>query len=72
MPKWEYKVAHVGDAFGTLQDLLNRLGQDDWELVSAPHAGPAGTVVTLILKRPARDAPPRPPQPQPRTLRPLR
>ena len=64
MQKWEYRMAHVGDAFETLQDLLNRLGRDGWELVSAPHAGAAGAVVALILKRPAAETETAPPVPR--------
>ena len=54
MTKWEYLVVEVGTPYEAtaLQVLLNRLGENGWELVSAPHAGNVTAGTALILKRP--------------------
>jgi hypothetical protein len=53
--KFEYKILDVvyntwsGKPEIDLQEVLNQLGAQGWELVSAPHSH--GTVASFILKR---------------------
>lgn len=55
--RWQYKVEQVKvTAWGTLrlelvEERLQKLGQQGWELVNAVHAGQWGPTV-LFLKRP--------------------
>jgi hypothetical protein len=55
MKKFEYKVLNIGYSGWTgkpkidIQTILNQMGLEGWELVSAPHT--YGTVSSLIFKR---------------------
>jgi len=57
--RWTYLVveAKTGMMGGfkneTLQDELNKLGKQGWELVNVVHAYPTVSSPTMILKRPA-------------------
>jgi hypothetical protein len=61
--KWEYRIEHVSERtpdssnnwIGHTEDkLLNQLGQEGWEAISAWYAG-AGSYSNVLLKRPVSD-----------------
>ncbi len=54
--KWEYRVATSARASDDPQQILNKLGEDGWELVSyTPAAQPSGaSTFQAVLKRPKR------------------
>jgi hypothetical protein len=65
VPKWEYKVALLGEDDATAEKELNKLGEEGWELVGTPSrvssgstgsgaAGAVSTKVRLIFKRPKK------------------
>ncbi|MGH7866077.1 MAG: DUF4177 domain-containing protein [Candidatus Dormibacteraceae bacterium] len=51
MDKWEYQV--VTSTFNVVDQRLDELGQQGWELVSVVQVNPTnqGAMVTLYLKR---------------------
>ena len=49
MPKWEYRVVPFPDE-GSIEEHLNKAGQDGWELVSV-FADPDDDEPTFVLKR---------------------
>ncbi len=53
--RWTYKVIQqaLGDGGRALEDALNALGRDGWELVNV-HAGVSGEAMA-VLKRPLTD-----------------
>ena len=51
MTKWDYKLVYVHrKSPNEIEALLRQLGQQGWELVSAPHN--LGSIQNLVLKRP--------------------
>lgn len=52
-PKLEYEVLHVlpTDSAANMRDVLNRMGDQGWELVSTPHAPSTDSVMLMIFKR---------------------
>jgi hypothetical protein len=53
--KWEYKVIHAKDNSTKIEEELNKLGEDGWELTSTPALQTGGFGQTspflLVLKR---------------------
>lgn len=63
--KWEYKVMNVEDNPAETNRVLNKLGEDGWELVGitpgrSRFSGTADRMI-LICKRPKTAVPPPPP-----------
>ena len=61
IPKWEYKVTDFGGDDKAVEEELNKLGDEGWELVGTPtrtSGGGDGRVarskVSLVFKRPKR------------------
>ncbi len=54
--KWEYRVTTSARASDDPQQILNKLGEEGWELVSyTPAAQPSGaSTFQAVLKRPKR------------------
>ncbi|EJN61303.1 protein of unknown function [Halogranum rubrum] len=60
MSEWEYKVLHIQGGNGTVsEDLLNRYGDDGWELATSLTGAktglggrPKSTTDALVFKRP--------------------
>lgn len=50
LKRWEYKKISGNDVLN--ETILNKFGQEGWELVNVPSAGSG------IMKRPAKKAPP--------------
>ena len=54
-PRWEYKVASLsGVAPAALEEGLNRLGADGWEVVTTQRDRSAAAMDVVILKRQRR------------------
>ncbi|SEO81317.1 protein of unknown function [Halogranum amylolyticum] len=65
MPQWEYKIVSLergglfGASEGVSEELLNRLGEDDWELAASLTGSetglggrPKSRTSALVFKRP--------------------
>ena len=49
--QWEYTTLNIDD---DVKEELNKLGQENWEVVAAGAAGSSASSNKLILKRPKR------------------